>query len=468
MSNEEAIARAKSNLKFPDIEQRVKDLHCEEVYQEVLDAVARNVKMGPWKATSGIEVPYYLNSSTNFLDKMAAPKIVDLFVKIMPQWLPKIDGLYLICGPEVAGGMIAAQLASAGTTLNEICDYVYVRKEQKKTGTCQQLEGPQKYTARTPESPEMKGIWVDDCNSTGGSLREGVLLMKEKYNVTITHALYLVDRTKDRANLPDDRQKLADPAVRNVDIKALYDLQQVDDYINTYLKVEKAKRNVRFPNIHQMMNELGCSDMYKKVLGGIVDNVKMGPFTATSGISIPYYLNSATNFMDKDMAPLIRQLFTKVLLHWLPKNDQLYLICGPEVAGGMLACQLGAANGDLDKICDYVYVRKEPKTTGTCQQLEGPQVYTSRKPISPEIKAIWVDDCNSTGGSLVEGVRVLKEGYNIVVTHALYLVDRTKDRQNLPPEKQRLNDPLVANVDIKALYDLDQVDQLMESRKAAK
>ena len=56
---------------------------------------------------------------------------------------------------------------------------------------------------------------------------------------------------------------------------------------------------------------------------------------------------------------------------------------------------------------------------------------------------------------------MLKAQYNIEVTHALYLVDRFQDRQNLPDEKQHLASPIFDNVEIKALYDLQQVDQLI-------
>ena len=36
----------------------------------------------------------------------------------------------------------------------------------------------------------------------GSSLKAGIQLLKRDYNINITHALYLVDRQKDREDLP--------------------------------------------------------------------------------------------------------------------------------------------------------------------------------------------------------------------------------------------------------------------------
>jgi hypothetical protein len=121
-------------------------------HTQVLQGLASNVKNGPFTATSGTVLPYYLNASTNLLDKNIAPKIVTLFAKFMAAWLPRNEK-YIVCGMEMAGGIIAGQLASANIEgLNQIGDFVYIRKEKKTSGTCQQLEGPNFITTRTPDS----------------------------------------------------------------------------------------------------------------------------------------------------------------------------------------------------------------------------------------------------------------------------------------------------------------------------
>ena len=120
---------------------------------------------------------------------------------------------------------------------------------------------------------------------------------------------------------------------------------------------------------------------HAKVLQGLASNVKMGPFTATSGVVLPYYLNASTNFLDKNIAPNIVTLFAKFMAAWLPEllGDDKYIVCGMEMAGGIIAGQLASANNkDLNKLGDFVYIRKEKKTSGTCQQLEGPNFITKR------------------------------------------------------------------------------------------
>lgn len=226
---------------------------------------------------------------------------------------------------------------------------------------------------------------------------------------------------------------------------------------------EHAKSNKRFQNIDEVCAKSGISKgLYDEVLRGIAKNVKMGPFTATSGVVLPYYLNAATNFFDPEIAPKLTQVFSLILGNWLPPSKEKYLVCGMEMAGGIIAGQLAAANiPKLNERCDFVYIRKAQKTSGTCQQLEGPNIYTKRTPESPLVKGVWVDDANSTGSSLKEGIKMLKAQYNIQITHALYLVDRYQDRADLPNEKQHYTDPVFDGIEVKAIYDLAQVDGII-------
>ncbi len=105
-----------------------------------------------------------------------------------------------------------------------------------------------------------------------------------------------------------------------------------------------------------------CVDdkLFNDVLIGISKNVKMGPFTASSGVSLPCkclflrswqtsfkdFLNLATNFMDKQISPKILQVVGQTLTFLF--NDQIKtgdikVICGMEAAGGMLVSQLCSA-----------------------------------------------------------------------------------------------------------------------------
>ena len=107
-------------------------------------------------------------------------------------------------------------------------DLVYIRKERKTSGTRQQLEGPNHITKRSPDSSVVKGVWLDNVNSTGSSLKAGVEMLKAQYNIKATHAFYRVDRYQDRQKLAGSRQHLASPLFDDVEIKSLYNLEQVE------------------------------------------------------------------------------------------------------------------------------------------------------------------------------------------------------------------------------------------------
>lgn len=203
-------------------------------YNKVLKGISGNVKMGPFKATSGVVLPYYINLATNFLDKHIAPYTVEIMLNYL-DFVKKDLALgkeekVLMVGMETLGGIMAAQLAGVmGSKLFDWMDYVFMRKERKKTGTQQQLEGPSEITNRTKDSPVVRGIWIDDCMSTGTSLVDGIKVLKEEYNIEIVCAFFLVDRSKDRQKL--EKPKLADPKFDNLKIYAVFDLQEIDDLI---------------------------------------------------------------------------------------------------------------------------------------------------------------------------------------------------------------------------------------------
>ena len=61
---------------------------------------------------------------------------------------------------------------------------------------------------------------------------------------------------------------------------------------------------------------------------------------------------------------------------------------------------------------------------------------------------------------LVDGIKVLKEEYNIEIVCAFFLVDRSKDRQKL--EKPKLADPKFDNLKIYAVFDLQEIADLIK------
>jgi hypothetical protein len=66
----------------------------------------------------------------------------------------------------------------------------------------------------------------------------------------------------------------------------------------------------------------------------------------------------------------------------------------------------------------------------------------------------------STGSSLRDACHLLLTDYNIKVKGAFFLVDRSQDREKL--KDQPLLDPILKDVKIVALWDLNAIDMLLK------
>ena len=140
----------------------------------------------------------------------------------------------------------------------------------------------------------------------------------------------------------------------------------------------------------------------------------------------PYLLCASTNMLDPRAARLIALLTIDILdaflrdrCHVAPAAistaSVLYnvpvenvVVVGPEMAGGALVAQLAAVCGERGNHtpralpwCDFAYLRKQRKSSGAKQQLEGPASITERTPCSVPRHAVIVDDALSTGTSLL-------------------------------------------------------------------
>ena len=118
-------------------------------YDFVLEALVKNTKVGPFISTSGVQVPYYLSASTNFIDKNVAPTITRMVLDVLCwkfQSHVTVSKPLLVVGMETAGGIMVSQLAATAAITHpkfvQMCDFIYCRKSKKKTGKCQQLEVP--------------------------------------------------------------------------------------------------------------------------------------------------------------------------------------------------------------------------------------------------------------------------------------------------------------------------------------
>lgn len=238
----EAQAFMKQSFRYSEMDAALAaDATLQALYSEVQKGIVRNVKTKPggFLATSGVVLPYYLNLSTNFMDPRNAGRIVGLVSWLLLRLHPTIaaspDERIAVCGMEVAGGMLVSQLAvTDNAELHSKFDFVYMRKQRKSTGTAQQLEGLKMFTERTPESAPLKTIWVDDVNSTGSSLSTGIDILAEDYNMHVVSAVYVVDRSVDRANITDPARMYyaRDRFVQGVTkVYTLMDLAEIDPMV---------------------------------------------------------------------------------------------------------------------------------------------------------------------------------------------------------------------------------------------
>ena len=238
---------------------------------------------------------------------------------------------------------------------------------------------------------------------------------------------------------------------------------------------------------------------YERILTALARNARMGPFVATSGLSLPYLLAAMTSLLDADAAPAISRALAEAMLRGLlprlgwplsarasPANAPVppFLCIGMETAGGVLAAQLAAvvssAVPELLPLVSFGYLRKKRKGSGTQQQLEGPAALALEASRAASASAgagagagagtgtgkarvIFVDDVMSTGGSLVEGARLLREQYGLDVAGALFIIDRSKDRAGARSAAAATTAQELQGIELMALFDVATVEERVRS-----
>jgi len=129
-----------------------------------------------------------------------------------------------------------------------------------------------------------------------------------------------------------------------------------------------------------------------------------GQFKLRSGLVSPVYLDKYRFESD----PLLLTALVKELNKLLPESfDKL---AGLELGGIPLATGLSLRTG---KKC--LFVRKAPKTYGTCNLVEGG--------FSPGERAVVVEDVVTKAGQVCKSVREMRD-LGLIVQHAVCVVDR--------------------------------------------
>jgi len=137
--------------------------------------------------------------------------------------------------------------------------------------------------------------------------------------------------------------------------------------------------------------------------------IKFGDFTLASGKKSSYYV-------DLRLVPSYPHEFRKMIKYLeneitqdigLGKFDSIVSV----PTGGLVIASALA----IETVKPLIYVRSKPKDYGTSKSVEGK--------IHDEMKVVMIDDVATTGGSVVNAIKSLKE-VNIVINDAYVIVNR--------------------------------------------
>ena len=137
--------------------------------------------------------------------------------------------------------------------------------------------------------------------------------------------------------------------------------------------------------------------------------IKFGDFTLTSGKKSSYYV-------DLRLVPSYPLEFRK-MVKYLEKDiaqniglDEFDSIVSVPTGGLVIASALA-----METVKPLIYVRNRPKGYGTSKSVEGK--------IHDGMKVLMIDDVATTGGSVVNAIKSLKES-NISIKDAYVIIDR--------------------------------------------
>ena len=137
--------------------------------------------------------------------------------------------------------------------------------------------------------------------------------------------------------------------------------------------------------------------------------IKFGDFTLASGKKSSYYV-------DLRLVPSYPHEFRKMVKYL---ENEITQDIGLEKFDSIVSVPTGglviAAALAIETVKPLIYVRSKPKDYGTSKSVEGK--------IHDEMKVVMIDDVATTGGSVVNAIKSLKE-VNIVINDAYVIVNR--------------------------------------------
>jgi len=137
--------------------------------------------------------------------------------------------------------------------------------------------------------------------------------------------------------------------------------------------------------------------------------IKFGDFTLSSGKKSKYYV-------DLRLVPSYPHQFRKMIKHLQNQIiddvglDNIECFASIPTGGLVVASALA-----IETVKPLIYVRTKAKSYGTSKSIEG--VFRSG------MKLVLIDDVSTTGGSMINGLKILKEA-GLEINDAYVIVDR--------------------------------------------
>jgi orotate phosphoribosyltransferase len=135
------------------------------------------------------------------------------------------------------------------------------------------------------------------------------------------------------------------------------------------------------------------------------------PTTLSSGIVSDFYIDAKMVTLDPKGAFL-----TAKVLFDMVKDDDIDSIGGMTIGADPIVAAFAAISFIEGKPIRTFIVRKEPKKHGKQKWIEGP--------IRLDDKVVVIDDVTTTGSSLIEAIKVIRDHTNCKILKAITLVDR--------------------------------------------
>jgi orotate phosphoribosyltransferase len=180
--------------------------------------------------------------------------------------------------------------------------------------------------------------------------------------------------------------------------------------------------------------------------------LKFGDFTLTSG-------NKSSYYVDLRIVPSFPHQFRKMVKHLqsnISANIGLenfdYLVSVP-TSGLVIASALA-----IETVKPIIYVRNKPKDHGTSKTVEGS--FEQGK------KALMIDDVATTGGSIINAIKSLKES-GLVISDTFVIINRMEGAsQALESEGIKMHDLTDILEITKTLHDQNLIsDDILEKVK---